>query len=282
MVRARFDRESKFAVAGAFDAARELGHDHVGTEHLLIALARVAPAVFPVGQTATDVENRVLAYLGPQRRRARRGPGDQVQYTDRARSVIRRADQLAVGRGGGPVRAADLFQALLAEEGGIASLVLRDSDIMAEPVRTGGERRDWSDATTFISVTDDSAEPYYEQIAARVREAIAHGSLIPGDRLPPVRRLAESLDLAPGTVAKAYRQLEEAGVIETQGARGTVVCPPGPGDEATPEARVAELTALLRPVAVAAFHMGGTAEELQQALDRAQVGVFADHPDSID
>jgi DNA-binding transcriptional regulator YhcF (GntR family) len=49
------------------------------------------------------------------------------------------------------------------------------------------------------------------------------GTLAPGTRLPPVRRLAEDLGLAANTVARAYRELEAAGVVETRGRHGTVV-----------------------------------------------------------
>lgn len=61
-----------------------------------------------------------------------------------------------------------------------------------------------------------------EQLAARIRD----GSLPVGARLPTVRALAADLDLAPNTVARAYRELETAGLIETQGRRGTFVAAP--------------------------------------------------------
>lgn len=53
--------------------------------------------------------------------------------------------------------------------------------------------------------------------------AIAAGTLEAGERLPTVRSLAADLDVAPGTVARAYRELEAAGVIETRGRLGTFV-----------------------------------------------------------
>ncbi|WP_354002845.1 GntR family transcriptional regulator [Microbacterium elymi] len=53
--------------------------------------------------------------------------------------------------------------------------------------------------------------------------AVATGELAPGERLPTVRRLAEDLGLAAGTVARAYRELETSGVIETRGRAGTFV-----------------------------------------------------------
>lgn len=68
-----------------------------------------------------------------------------------------------------------------------------------------------------------SATPPYEQIRAQVVAAVRTGALLPGARLPTVRALAGDLDLAPNTVARAYRELEQAGVVKTLGRRGTFV-----------------------------------------------------------
>lgn len=74
--------------------------------------------------------------------------------------------------------------------------------------------------------TIDPAEPTppFEQLRAQLVDAVASGALAPGERLPTVRRFAEDLGLAPGTVARAYRELEASGVIETRGRAGTFVC----------------------------------------------------------
>ncbi|MER3389184.1 MAG: GntR family transcriptional regulator [Microcella sp.] len=76
-----------------------------------------------------------------------------------------------------------------------------------------------------------SATPPYEQIRVQVRDAVASGALAPGAKLPPVRRLAEELGLALNTVARAYRELEADGVVETRGRNGTVVSPHGDATE---------------------------------------------------
>jgi DNA-binding transcriptional MocR family regulator len=65
-------------------------------------------------------------------------------------------------------------------------------------------------------------------IAARVERAIAGGELEPGDRLPPVRELAESLAISPATAAAAYRTLRERGLVTANRRRGTVVVPTPP------------------------------------------------------
>lgn len=68
-----------------------------------------------------------------------------------------------------------------------------------------------------------SATPPYEQIRGQVSSLIALGILAPGTRLPTVRSLAADLGIAAGTVARAYRELEQAGLVETRRRNGTVV-----------------------------------------------------------
>ncbi len=63
----------------------------------------------------------------------------------------------------------------------------------------------------------------YEQIRAQVVALVAAGRLRVGDRLPTIRGLATDLGLAAGTVARAYRELEAAGVVSTGRRAGTVV-----------------------------------------------------------
>jgi DNA-binding transcriptional regulator YhcF (GntR family) len=74
-----------------------------------------------------------------------------------------------------------------------------------------------------ISIDHDSAVPPFEQVRLRIAELAATGELAAGHRLPPVRTLATDLGLAAGTVARAYRELEQAGLVETRGRAGTVV-----------------------------------------------------------
>ena len=63
----------------------------------------------------------------------------------------------------------------------------------------------------------------YEQIRSQVVAHVAAGRLRVGDRLPTIRALATDLGLAPGTVARAYRELEAAGVVTTLRRAGPVV-----------------------------------------------------------
>ncbi|MBO1413955.1 GntR family transcriptional regulator [Streptomyces sp. FH025] len=78
-----------------------------------------------------------------------------------------------------------------------------------------------------LSVDPAAATPPYEQIRAQIAEQARSGALPAGLRLPTVRALAEELGLAAGTVARAYRELEADGVVETHGRRGTLIAATG-------------------------------------------------------
>ncbi len=76
-----------------------------------------------------------------------------------------------------------------------------------------------------MEIVIDAGSPThpYEQLRERMIEQIAAGSLIAGTKLPTVRGLAERLGLAANTVARAYRELERDGFIETRGRAGSFV-----------------------------------------------------------
>ncbi|WP_172121125.1 GntR family transcriptional regulator [Actinomyces faecalis] len=73
-----------------------------------------------------------------------------------------------------------------------------------------------------ITITD-SPTPPFEQVRSQIASLIVDGALTEGQRLPPVRQLAGDLRLAPGTVARAYKELEAAGMVVTRRAAGTRV-----------------------------------------------------------
>ena len=74
-----------------------------------------------------------------------------------------------------------------------------------------------------LTVDASSGVPPFEQVRDGIRAQVDAGTLPAGERLPPVRALATTLDLAPGTVARAYKELEALGVVETRGRAGTFV-----------------------------------------------------------
>src|SRR6266545_1638412 len=68
-----------------------------------------------------------------------------------------------------------------------------------------------------------SGVPVYRQLIDQVLAGRAAGALAPGDQLPTVRQVAVDLSINPNTVARAYRELEIRGVLETQQGTGTFI-----------------------------------------------------------
>jgi GntR family transcriptional regulator len=74
-----------------------------------------------------------------------------------------------------------------------------------------------------IHISPNDGVPIYQQIVNQVKYLVASGSLLTGEELPPIRVLAEMLVVNPNTVARAYRELEAAGVVEKRRTAGTYV-----------------------------------------------------------
>lgn len=108
----------------------------------------------------------------------------------------------------------------------------------------------------------DSATPPFEQLRSQVARQVASGELPAGERLPTVRALAAELGVAPGTVARAFKELEADGVVETRGRAGTFVSSTGRADDPAVARAVRDLVAVAR-------RAGLTRAEAVQALDAA-------------
>lgn len=78
-----------------------------------------------------------------------------------------------------------------------------------------------------IHISPNDGLPIYLQIVNQVKYLVASGRLSPGDELPPIRVLAERLIINPNTVARAYRELETAGLVEKRRTAGTYVSAQG-------------------------------------------------------
>ena len=83
-----------------------------------------------------------------------------------------------------------------------------------------------------IHLSSSDGLPIYLQIVNQVKYLVASGRLTAGEELPPIRVLAERLIVNPNTVARAYRELETAGVVEKRRTAGTYV-----SDQGSPLAR---------------------------------------------
>lgn len=294
--RYNFTERVRNVLAITREEAIRLRHEYVGTEHILLALIRedegVAATVLQNLNADLDAMRRTIEETVKKGRAAPPAGRPDLPYTSRAKTVLELAMREARELNHGYVGTEHLLLGLLREERGVAAQALVRGGVnvdaaRAETLRILGTETDRRGAprgravtpspqsTFHVRVDDTSDRSIYEQIVAQVQEAVATGALAPGERLPTVRQLADELDIAPGTVARAYTELERLGVVVTDGARGTRVASrksPGISETERPET----LVGLLRPVVVAAFHLGASAQELRDALERAMKDIFGD------
>ena len=118
--------------------------------------------------------------------------------------------------------------------------------------------------------------PIYMQVVEQVRQQVASGGLKPGDQLPTVRALASELRVNFNTIARAYRLLDEAGIISTQQGRGTYILdePAAPLDE---NLRRASLDALARRYLEEAARLGFTNRQAVEHLNQKDPGSQPDN-----
>jgi GntR family transcriptional regulator len=116
-----------------------------------------------------------------------------------------------------------------------------------------------------IHIDFRSGIPIYTQIVEQVKQQLISGLLKPGDQLPTVRALALELRVNFNTVARAYRLLDEAGVISTQQGRGTYILEVPP-PERTDKLRQQALEALTRDYLNDALRLGCSPKEIRKTL----------------
>jgi GntR family transcriptional regulator len=109
--------------------------------------------------------------------------------------------------------------------------------------------------------------PIYIQIVDQMRQQVADSRLKPGDQLPTVRALASDLRVNFNTVARAYRLLDEAGIISTQQGRGTYILEE-PSSEITEQLRKESLDALARRFLQEALRLGFSSTQAIEHLGR--------------
>lgn len=90
----------------------------------------------------------------------------------------------------------------------------------------------------LLRIDPASGQPLHEQLAGQMRAAIAAGDLVAGERLPPAKELAASLDVNVHTLLRATQTLRDEGLLDVRRGRGTVVTDQAPnlaavGDLAT-------------------------------------------------
>lgn len=116
----------------------------------------------------------------------------------------------------------------------------------------------------FDRIDPRSPTPLYEQIASRLRVAIASGELSTGTGLPSVRQLAAQLRINPATVVQAYRELEAEGFVKTRHGAGTFVNEVEPHKRT--EERSEEARRLVREMIASAARLGISPNDLAAAM----------------
>ncbi|MDR3662677.1 MAG: GntR family transcriptional regulator [Mycobacterium sp.] len=93
-----------------------------------------------------------------------------------------------------------------------------------------------ADIGDWVRIDPHAAQPLFDQLRLQIVDGVRDGRVTAGTRLPTVRDLAARLGLAANTVARAYRELEAAGVLETRGRSGTFVSASDPAAAAMVDA----------------------------------------------
>jgi GntR family transcriptional regulator len=130
-----------------------------------------------------------------------------------------------------------------------------------------------------IKIDFRSGEPIYAQIVEHIRQMVANGELKQGDQLPTVRQMATELRVNFNTVARAYRLLDEAGLISTQHGRGTYLWEE-PSEQVTRHLRQQGLEGLTRHYLAEAARRGYSPDEVVAAFEqRMSAWKGGDSPD---
>jgi GntR family transcriptional regulator len=119
----------------------------------------------------------------------------------------------------------------------------------------------------FLKIDPDRSLPIFMQIIEGVRLAVATGRVRPGERIPSIRDLAVEIRVNPNTVARAYLELDRAGVIETKRGLGYFVSAETNGSLAEHE-RQEILEDRVKDLLRAATDLGFKPEEVKAVIDR--------------
>lgn len=118
----------------------------------------------------------------------------------------------------------------------------------------------------MIEISFNEHIPIYIQISDQIKHMVATDELKPGDQLPTVRQMAADLRINFNTVARAYRQLDEAGIISTQHGRGTFILEPESSAKVK-ALREDDLKALTRHYLAQAQRLGFDPEKVEETFE---------------
>jgi len=118
-----------------------------------------------------------------------------------------------------------------------------------------------------IRIDNASDRPFYQQIIDQVKRDIALGRLNKDEKLPTVRQLARQIAINPNTIGKAYRQLEQEGIIVTKPGAGAFVA--NLDSNLSKAVRKKIVSEELERIAVEAFHMQIDRQTLLELFNNA-------------
>jgi len=120
-----------------------------------------------------------------------------------------------------------------------------------------------------FNINHSSDRPVYQQIMDQIKRDIALGRLIKNEKLPTVRQLAGQIAINPNTIAKAYRQLEQQGIIVTKAGAGAFVA--NLDSSLSRSVRKKLISEELERITIDAFHMQIDRQALSEWFENAVV-----------
>jgi GntR family transcriptional regulator len=129
-----------------------------------------------------------------------------------------------------------------------------------------------------IHISTADGVPIYLQIVNQIKYLVSSGRLAAGEELPPIRTLAEKLVINPNTVARAYRELENAGIVEKRRTAGTYV-----SDQGSPLARrerIKIITERVDALLAEAQQMDIAFDDVVKLIERRHANMFSTSTES--
>lgn len=123
----------------------------------------------------------------------------------------------------------------------------------------------------FISISNTSNIPIYEQITKQIKEQIINGTLAPGEPLPSIRNLAKELQISVITTKRAYEELEKEGFIVTLPGKGSFVAETN--TEFIKEQQIKKIEDLIENAVSIAKSLGLKKEDIMELLNLYFEGV---------
>ena len=124
-----------------------------------------------------------------------------------------------------------------------------------------------------------SGVPVYRQLMDQIKYYVASGTLAPGDQLPSIRELAQSLTVNPTTIVKAFNELAHETVIELRHGKGAFIAPHAAGIPTKEQEKA--VRRLARQLAVEASQMGLSRHRLLRIVEEELEGMDSDRPASV-